>query len=305
MKKIFKLNPENTLTQQWLFWLVNGILFLFALILIGIIWTKGNYYINWSPEGFRFFLTEFAFPISILAIIIPATALIATMHRSSQLSTQINLLMQQNNFANYYKHYEMFQSYYAELCIDNDILNEKKSDKIYRRLFPNSKRGDYSVDKVLLKSINELSKEYLEILEKINNNDEITYFEFILFSSDIVFKIGESWGGYWLTPMEFGNTILKTIPDIDENKVEPIKVGNISAKFIDADNEDVIFEKTLNYFKLIAKLLEFEISLDNNDLSNDLYLLINKQLVMVERADEKRIAGRIIRFITATRPEQL
>ncbi|WP_339686621.1 hypothetical protein [uncultured Nonlabens sp.] len=305
MKKIFKLNPENTLTQQWLFWLVNGILFLFALILIGIIWNKGNYYINWSPEGFRFFISEFAFPISILAIIIPATALIATMHRSSQLSTQINLLMQQNNFANYYKHYEMFQSYYAELCNDNDILNEKKCDKIYRRLFPNSKKGDYSVDITLLKSINKLSKEYLEILEKLNNNEKITYFEFILFSSDIVFKISESWGGYWLTPMEFGNTIIKTIPDIDESKVEPISVGNISAKFINADSEDVIFEKTLNYFKLIAKLLEFEITLGNDDLSNDLYLLINKQLVMFERADEKRIASRIIHFVTATRLEQL
>jgi hypothetical protein len=305
MKKIFKLNPENTLTQQSLFWLVNGILFLFALILIGIIWNKGNYYINWSPEGFRFFLSEFAFPISILAIIIPATALIATMHRSSQLSTQINLLMQQNNFANYYKHYEMFQSYYKELCNDNEILNEKKCDKIYRRLFPNSKKGDYSVDKTLLKSINKLSKEYLEILEKLNNNEKITYFEFILFSSDIVFKIGESWGGYWLTPMEFGNTILKTIPDIDENQVEPVTLGNISAKFIDADSEDIIFEKTLDYFKLIAKLLEFEISLDNDDLSNDLYLLINKQLVMFERADEKRIASRIIRLVTATKQEKL
>ena len=199
----------------------------------------------------------------------------------------------------------MFQSYYKELCNDNEILNEKKCDKIYRRLFPNSKKGDYSVDKTLLKSINKLSKEYLEILEKLNNNEKITYFEFILFSSDIVFKIGESWGGYWLTPMEFGNTILKTIPDIDENQVEPVTLGNISAKFIDADSEDIIFEKTLDYFKLIAKLLEFEISLDNDDLSNDLYLLINKQLVMFERADEKRIASRIIRLVTATKQEKL
>lgn len=305
MKKIFKLNPENTLTQQSLFWLINGALFLFAIVLIGFILYQKNYSLNWSPEGFRFFLSEFAFPISFLALVIPATALIATMHRSSQLSTQINLLMQQNNFANYYKHYEMFKTYYAELCNDNEILNEKKCDKIYRRLFPNSKQGDYYVDKSLLKIINKLSKEYLDVLEKLNNNEKVTYFEFILFSSDIIFKISETWGGYWLSPMDFGNTILGTIPNVDESKVESITVGNISAKFIDADDEEVIFEKTLNYFQLIAKLLEFEISLENDNLSKDLYTLINKQLVMVERDGEKRIASRNIRFVTATKLEKL
>lgn len=305
MKKAFKLNPEKTLTQQWLFWLINGALFLFALAITGIILSKGNYYTNWSPEGFRFFLSEFAFPISILALIIPTTALIATMHRSTQLSTQINLLMQQNNFANYYKHYEVFKSYYAELCNDNDILNEKKYDKIYRRLFPNSRKGDFYVDKKFLKSINDLSKEYLDILEKLNNNEQISYFEFILFSSDIIVKIGDAWGGYWLVPMAFGNKIVQKIPDIDETKVEPVTIGNITAKFIEADTEDIIFEKTLNYFQLIAKLLEFEISLETDKRANYLYILINKQLVMVERDGEKRIASRNIRFITATKQESL
>ncbi|MFD1062064.1 hypothetical protein ACFQ1Q_02300 [Winogradskyella litorisediminis] len=305
MKKIFKLNPENTLTQQWLFWIINGALFLFAIILIGIILFKKSYSVNWSPEGFKFFLSEFAFPISFLALVIPATALIATMHRSTQLSTQINLLMKQNNFANYYKHYEMFKSYYEELCNENDILNEKKCDKIYRRLFPNSKQGDYYVDKELLKTINKLSKEYLDVLEKLNNNERITYFEFIIFSSDIIFKISEVWGGYWLSPMDFGNTILKSIPDIDESKVESITIGNMSAKFIEADEEEIIFEKTLNYFQLIAKLLEFEISLESDNLSKELYTLTNKELVMVERDGEKRIASRNIRFITATKFEKL
>lgn len=305
MKSIFKIKPEKTLTQLSLFWLINGVLFLFALVITGIILYKGNYYIDWSPEGFRFFLSEFAFPISILAIIIPTTALIATMHRSSQLSTQINLLMQQNNFANYYKHYEMFKSYYTELCNDNDILNKKKCDKIYRRLFPNSKKGDFYVDKKLLKSINKLSKEYLDVLERLNKNEEITYFEFILFSSDIIFKIGEVWGGYWLTPMEFNITVLKTIPDIDETKIEPVTVGNITAKFVDADDEDIIFEKTLKYFQLIAKLLEFEIILDNDELTNFLNILINKELMLVDSNGKKRIASRKIRFVTATKVEKL
>src|SRR5690606_9860688 len=127
--------------------------------------------------------------------------------------------------ANYYKHYEMFKSYYEELCSDNDILNEKKCDKIYRRLFPNSKQGDYYVDKAFLKTIDKLSKEYLGVLEKLNNNEKVTYFEFIIFSSDIIFKISEAWGGYWLSPMDFGNTILKTIPGFDESKVESITIG--------------------------------------------------------------------------------
>jgi len=296
MKKKFKLNPEDTLTQQRLFWLVNGILFLFAVVLIGIICSKENYYVNWSPEGFKFFLSEFAFPVSILALIIPATALIATMHRSSQLSTQINLLMQQNNFANYYKHYEMFKSYYEDLRSSEDKLEENKCDAIYRRLFPNSKKGDYYIDKTLLKNINKLSREYLEILSRISKNEEITYFEFVMISSDIVFRLNDAWGAYWLVPMDFGNQILERISGIDEEKVVAANYKNISAKFINADKEEVIFEKVLKYFRLIAKLMEFEISLGDDELSSDLYEFMNKELIYSMKVDEQRIASRKVHF---------
>lgn len=304
MKRFFKLNPEKTLTQQPLFWIVNGILFLFALVLMGIIYFKGIYYIDWSPKGFKLFLSEFGFPISILAIIIPVTALIATIHRSSQLSKQISLLTKQNNFANYYKHYEMFKSYYLELCRDNEILNEKEGGEIYRSLFPNSKSGDYFFDKTLLQTINKLSKDYLEILEKLNNKEEVTYLEFILISSEIVLKINQAWGAYWVIPTDFGNQILSTIPGVDENEVKSVTFGGFSAKFIDSDHEDIIFEKTLSYFKLIAMLLEFEISLKNEDLAENLYSLINKEIVMCERSQEKRIASRNIYFFTTTRKKR-
>lgn len=302
--KRFNLDPRKNLTEQPLFWLVNGIISLFAIILVGVILNKGSYSIDWSPDGFRFFLFEFGFPISILAMIIPATALIATIHRSSQLSSQINQLMHQNNFANYYKHYEMFRTYFLELCSENPILNEKKSDNIYRRLFPNSRQGNYYIDESFLNGMDIISKEYLEMLKKIEDG-KITYFEFIFFSSNIISKISEIWGGYWMTPMEFGNTILKTIPGIDDKKVKFATYGNIKAKFIKADYEDKIFEKTLNYFKLISKLLEFEISLDNKPITNNLNLLINKELVMVSDTDEKRIANRTIHFVTRTKQERL
>jgi uncharacterized membrane protein YhaH (DUF805 family) len=305
MKRIFKLKPEYTLTQQWLFWLINGILFLFALILIGIIFLKGNYYVDWSPKGFKYFLSEFAFPISILALIIPATALIATMHRSSQLSTQINLLTQQNIFANYYKHYEMFKDYYEVLSSTEDKLEESKRDTIYRRLFPNSKKGDYNVDKLLLQNINKLSKEYLDILHRISENNDVTYLEFVLASSDIVSKLNRTWGAYWLTPLDFGNQFLDSITDVDVDKVEAATYRNVSVKFVKADMEEVIFDKVVKYFGLLARLMEFEISLSDDILSGNLNELINKELKYTSIVEEPRIANRKIILGIGTKSELL
>jgi len=305
MNRTLKLKPEYTLTQQWLFWLVNGILILFALVLIGIIFFKGHYCVDWSPRGFKYFLSEFAFPISILALIIPATALIATMHRSSQLSTQINLLTKQNIFANYYKHYEMFKDYYEDLMSTEDKLEEKKCDTIYRRLFPNSKQGNYDVDEVLLQNVNKLSREYLRILNRVSENSNLTYLEFVLASSDIVSALNETWGAYWLTPMDFGNKVSNTLPDVDEKDIEPATYNNISVKFIEADKEEIIFEKTLKYFSLLAKLFEFEISIGNNEITSDLYELISKELMYSMKVEEKRIANRIVHFGIAKKTMRL
>lgn len=157
MRRLFKLDPEKNLTHQWPFWAINGLLFTTAIILTIIIVNKGNYHPDWSPAGFKVFLSDFGFPISIAALIIPASALIATMHRSSQLSTQINLLMDQNNFANYYKHYEEFGKY-IEKALDNksDIELVKEDElRIYRSIFPKSREGVYYPSKEMFLKIDD------------------------------------------------------------------------------------------------------------------------------------------------------
>jgi len=174
MKRIFKLNPEKNLTHQWPFWLINGILFLLAIILTVIIVSKGNYYPDWSPKGFKLFLSDFGFPMSISALIIPASALIATMHRSSQLSTQINLLMEQNNFANYYKHFEEFEKYLSKISnSDNEEFFKGRVIDIYRKFFPDARNGSYRIDSDLSIFLDRQAEELISLFEGIENGGDL------------------------------------------------------------------------------------------------------------------------------------
>jgi hypothetical protein len=168
MKKLFVLDPEKNLTNQWPFRLINGFLFLISFSISMIILYKGDYSADWSPVGFRTFLYDFGFPISIAALIIPASALIATMHRSSQLSTQINLLTQQNNFANYYKHLDEFKRYLRDtiskedICvIENNVLN------VYGKFYPNTRKGSYHFNTSLGETFITLIKTHYEEFEEL------------------------------------------------------------------------------------------------------------------------------------------
>ncbi len=300
-----KLDPEKSLFHQPIFLVTNVVFLLFSIFLIFLIQCEGNYSANWNPEGFKYFLSEFSFPIRILAILIPINLIIATIHRSLQTTIQISILTQQNRFANYYKHYEMFQSHFSELSKEFEILNEKKDSKIYRRLFPSSKSGSFQVDKKFLKTINDLSKDYLDLLEKLNRNEQISYLEFNMISSNIILSLNTSWGGYWLSPMDFGNTIHSKIDDIDENEVEAATYGNITAKFITADREEVIFEKVLKYFRVLARLVEFELDLETSEQTKYLNELINKEIVFYQAHGDDRIASRSIIIVTADQKNKL
>ena len=297
----FSLNPEKSLIEQPVFRLVNILLITFSLILTIIIYIKGNYAFEWSPFGFNYFLSQFSFPLSILALTIPINIIIATLHRSIQTNTQIDLLSQQHNFANYYKHYEMFKIYYNDLSEQYKILKNVKSSIIYKRLFPNSRKGIYHVDKHLLFEITNLSKEYLQLLERMNEESNVTYLDFVMISSDIILNLSNAWGGYWLTPKDFGNTFMENITGIDSDKVKTATYGNLSCKFIKADTEDIIFEKVVKYFSLIAKLIEFEIDLETSDDVSYLNKLINKEVLLVNTEVDKRIASRFISMFIRTK----
>jgi len=230
MKKIYKLNPEKNLTHQWSFWLINGVLFLFAMILICIIVCKGDYSPDWSPKGFKLFLSDFGFPISILALIIPASALIATMHRSTQLSTQINLLMNQNNFANYYKHLEEFEKYInAEILEREKELIEGGTLKVYRCCFPETRNGIYDVNSRFVAKLERITKSIFDDLhEAASNGGKMN--EILKIFNDHQQALCNLCGiGFYYFDVP---SVMKAIPQNKEANVEQRIINNMRSIFI-------------------------------------------------------------------------
>jgi len=149
-----KLDPKRNLLKQPVFWIVNMFLLVVSGFIAVSIIQNGEYSLSLTVSGFRMFMNDFKFPITISALIIPASALIATIHRSEQLSTQIGLLMDQNNFANYYKHFEEFEKYLERQFKNRDKRAiDGREYEVYRSFYTKAREGDYQPSVLLIDSL--------------------------------------------------------------------------------------------------------------------------------------------------------
>jgi hypothetical protein len=87
----------------------------------------------------------FKVPISILGVTITIVAIMTVLHRSSQISVQIKLSTEQNDFANYYKHLEEFERFINENKLLSKAYNIHSIKSLHRKVWPNFKNGDYSI----------------------------------------------------------------------------------------------------------------------------------------------------------------
>jgi len=94
-------------------------------------------------------LRDFKLPITIIALIIPTSALISTIHRSVQTKVRIEQSEKQlqnqinsYNFTNYYKHREEFRKIFSL----DERIRSKGVDLLYRCFYPKSRLGVYLVD---------------------------------------------------------------------------------------------------------------------------------------------------------------
>jgi hypothetical protein len=136
------------------------LLVLVALFMvITVIWTSWPMYMDLSSNGYEETATLFKAPIAIILLLIPVLALIASNHRSVQTVHQISLTTKQielangqNVFANYYKHVEEFSKW----CDHIKGIGEVKSKrKLHKAMFPNARRGDFSVSDEFIKLFSE------------------------------------------------------------------------------------------------------------------------------------------------------
>ncbi|MGF1761097.1 hypothetical protein L4D76_24890 [Photobacterium sagamiensis] len=166
---------NRSIVQLKLLWFTVGILVISSAILAGLIITNSK--LTWDPsyEGINNFVEIFKVPLSIVALIIPAVAIIASNHRSIQTAAQIKISIQQNIFTNYFKHKEEFVKYLSEYDdlfkgLKEPVCNDPSF--LHKLFFPNVMDGDYSVDKEILITIEEDISDYLALCKSLCKVDE-------------------------------------------------------------------------------------------------------------------------------------
>lgn len=131
-----------------------------------------NLIYNPSYEGVNNLLVVYKVPLSLLALIIPTVAIIASNHRSVQAAKQIELSNTQNIFTNYFKHKEEFESYLKRFDTNNDKLFED-ADYLHRLIFPNAIKGDLSVCKEEINSLKEDISDFKELCRQLETVDNL------------------------------------------------------------------------------------------------------------------------------------
>jgi hypothetical protein len=166
-------SAEKPLTKVIPFWAWNFLFIITSSILFIKIGMNGNYNFSISSNGCNVFMRDFKMPISILAFIIPSSALISTIHRSiqskrriQQADEQLDIQIKSTNFINYYKHREEFTKYFES----RKDLPTSQIDSLYKDLYPDSRNGIYNISDSYIANIEKL---LYDMFEQIINKPEI------------------------------------------------------------------------------------------------------------------------------------
>lgn len=138
-----KNQNSKPIYRSTLFWIS---LLLFPVIGIGsgiYASISEGYKLSVSVIGFKNFYDIFQIPLLISGISIPLTALVVSTYRSKQMHDQMQLQLTQNIATNHYSRRAFFISEMLNLSDRHKGLNINYSN-LYKRIFPNSRKGDYS-----------------------------------------------------------------------------------------------------------------------------------------------------------------
>lgn len=148
--KIFKIDPSIKLSAVPIFKIVLVALPVVAVICSVIIYANSDLNLDLSYVGFNTVLfTVLKFPFAILAAWVTILGVIAAIHRSAQTSLQIRKTIEQNVFANFYKHRKEYFDHMEQLKNGmpthiGSKLNEKIIRGFYASTYPNNSVSNFT-----------------------------------------------------------------------------------------------------------------------------------------------------------------
>ena len=198
-------SPEKSLFSLPIVrWCAGTTVLISAGIFFVIAFNVQNYPLDFSGIGFNKFAEFYKVPAAFLAIGFTLVGLCAANHRSEQTkkqiektSHQISLTTTQNTFANHYKNLEEFEKYLTSLNKknDDDYANVESKNpktnfytdeisiiksphiernnyrKLYRRIYPESKNGNYLISENFLNQLSAFQREILKLFNSFNKID--------------------------------------------------------------------------------------------------------------------------------------
>lgn len=189
---------------------------LFIPVIVGAIFLgvtayfNSNYYACFTSDCINNFFTLYKFPLSIMGIGIPLSAIAAAIHRSEETSLQIRTsqnqldeTLKQNQFNNYIKHKEEFIELLERIglvcnCRFNDPLH------VYKKIFPKNNYQNVSFIAHCNDNLNSTPNVFLTDLksdlwafvailyDKTSNNEKYTDAIFIIHNMTTILKIGRT-----------------------------------------------------------------------------------------------------------------
>ena len=181
--------------QDWIVRIFISIPLLSSLIMMICIWYYGpSLEIEWSTEGFKYFKEKFGFALYVAALAIPLGGIAISNFRANQAKEQLELTQAQNNFTNYYKHYEEFKNTIKQLENSYKIKFYSKS-KTYKYLFPNNSilTPNFTSDEIifLIEKHIKLQQFISKTIKELNINPQELSKESILLAVIILMEIKE------------------------------------------------------------------------------------------------------------------
>lgn len=169
------MTTHRKLGQSLLFrWALALPLLVGSLLLLLSLFNNPKLEPCFSSACVNYFFELYKYPLSILGLSVPFTAIAAALHRSEETALQISAsskqfeeTLKQNIFNNYIKHKEEFFSLIEKIEI-NCQCRFADAPSLYKKIFP---RNSYSsFDFVAHNEDDALSDQPHEFLEKINRN---------------------------------------------------------------------------------------------------------------------------------------
>jgi len=193
-----RFDPDTTFLDLPIVRITITLILFLAVVSSVVIFTSDPRPLVLTSDGFNEGVSYLKVPLGLLTVSIPLLALLAANHRSAQTKqqmqltrnqiertdNQIKLTLDQNKFANYYKHIEVFEKFCKDRFESPGKFLFKNVRALHNHLFPNAREGDFKASPDVINTFSQAAAAYFSGAEGLRNLETKNQSIFDLFEND-------------------------------------------------------------------------------------------------------------------------